>query len=61
MADRCQICLRPVWNGGHAITIRECEHSDGDLCRTLYYLRLVIDGEARGVAIAYLKECGVDS
>lgn len=30
---KCEVCGRPKWNGGHALNERECDETDGEVCR----------------------------
>jgi hypothetical protein len=32
VTDKCPKCLRPVWDGGHALNARECSPYDKDAC-----------------------------
>lgn len=31
--ETCDVCKRPKWDGGHALNERECDKTDGEVCR----------------------------
>lgn len=48
----CDICKRPIWDGGHALNERECSQSGGEVCK----LWQTVQRQA-GALIAIKKDC----